>query len=57
MNDVAASQLMVSFYREISQVGVSRALALQRAQLELLRDNRYRHPSYWAPFLIISNWL
>ncbi len=57
VNDAAASRLMVAFYTELKRPGVSRALALQRAQIGLLQDRRYRHPVYWAPFLIISNWL
>jgi CHAT domain-containing protein len=57
VHDAAASRLMVSFYRELEKPGVSRAVALQRAQQELLADLRFRHPAYWAPFLLISNWL
>jgi CHAT domain-containing protein len=57
VNDVAASKIMVAFYGELSQPGTSRAVALQRAQMELLKDRRYLHPGYWSPFLIISNWL
>ena len=29
----------------------------QQAQLKLLHDRRYQHPSYWSPFLLINNWL
>jgi CHAT domain-containing protein len=36
---------------------MSKAKALQQAQLELLKDARYRHPSYWSAFLLIGNWL
>ncbi len=57
VNDVAASKLMVAFYRELTQPGTSRATALRRAQMVLLKDKRYLHPGYWSPFLIISNWL
>ncbi|MBW2390104.1 MAG: CHAT domain-containing protein [Deltaproteobacteria bacterium] len=57
VNDVAASKLMVAFYRELTQPGTSRASALRRAQMNLLEDRRYLHPGYWSPFLIISNWL
>jgi CHAT domain-containing protein len=32
-------------------------MALRHAQTELLSDPRYRHPGYWAPFLLIGNWL
>jgi CHAT domain-containing protein len=37
--------------------GVSKAEALQQAQITLLNDPRYHHPSYWGPFLLIGNWL
>jgi CHAT domain-containing protein len=57
VNDVAASQLMISFYQRLAQPGTSRAQALAGAQRELLEDPRTRHPAYWAPFLLISNWL
>jgi CHAT domain-containing protein len=36
---------------------LSKATALQSAQLALIGDRRYRHPCYWAPYLIIGNWL
>ena len=37
--------------------GISKAQALQRAQRELIEDPRFDHPAYWAPFLLIGNWL
>ena len=43
--------------RELRRPGVSRAVALQRAQLHLLRDTPYKHPAYWSPFLLINSWL
>ena len=36
--------------------GVSRGRALQSAQRAFLRDPIYRHPAYWAPFVLIGNW-
>ena len=35
----------------------TKAIALQNAQRRLLADPRYAHPCYWAPYLIIGNWL
>jgi CHAT domain-containing protein len=32
-------------------------VALQRAQVKLLDNPRYDHPGFWAPFLLINNWL
>ncbi len=57
INDPASSDLVAEFYRQLQGPGVSRASALRSAQLKLLRDPRYEHPGYWAPFLLINNWL
>jgi CHAT domain-containing protein len=57
VNDATSAQLMASFYRELQTPGVSRAKALQRAQLELMADGRFAHPQFWSPFLLINSWL
>jgi CHAT domain-containing protein len=57
VNDVAASQIVIEFYRQLQDPQISRAAALQRAQVPLLDDHRYRHPGYWAAFVLLNNWL
>jgi CHAT domain-containing protein len=57
INDPASAILVAEFYRQLQEPSVSRAIALQRAQLSLLKDPRYQHPGYWSPFLLINNWL
>jgi len=57
VNDPASAELVSAFYRELQDPTLSKAKALQQAQLELLKDPRYRHPSYWSAFLLIGNWL
>jgi CHAT domain-containing protein len=57
VHDDSAASLVETFYAELRRPGVSRAAALQRAQLHLLRETPYRHPAYWAPFLLINSWL
>jgi CHAT domain-containing protein len=57
IDDQASSELVAEFYRQLQQPALSRARALQQAQLTLLRDWRYEHPAYWAPFLLLNNWL
>jgi CHAT domain-containing protein len=58
VNDQSTSELISEVYRELRQSpSVSKARALQAAQIKLLNDRRYRHPCYWSPFLIIGNWL
>jgi CHAT domain-containing protein len=57
VNDPASALLVSEFYRQLLDPSVSKAKALQQAQLKLLADRRYRHPGYWSPFLLIGNWL
>lgn len=57
VNDEATSYLITEFYRQLKQDSVSRAKALQNAQKALIAHRELRHPAYWAPFLLIGNWL
>jgi CHAT domain-containing protein len=57
VQDEAAAVLVVEFYRQLHDASVSRAVALQRAQVHLLQDPRYQHPFFWAPFLLLNSWL
>jgi CHAT domain-containing protein len=60
VNDQASAVLMGRFYQElakIEQTKISKAEALRRAQLSLLKDPVYKgQPYYWAPYLLIGNW-
>lgn len=57
INDQASSELVAEFYRHLRDPALSRAKALQRAQLSLLEHWRYEHPALWSPFLLLNNWL
>ena len=57
VNDQASGELVVNFYRGVQSGKLSKAHALQEAQRTLAADPRYAHPAYWAPFLLIGNWL
>lgn len=59
-NDEATSDLMGKFYRNLAaDAKISKAAALRKAQIELLadEDSPYRHPYYWASFVLWGNWL
>jgi len=57
IDDAATSDLVTEFYRQLQNPAQSKARALQLAQLSILKDPARQHPSYWAPFLLINNWL
>jgi len=57
INDEASAALVSEFYRQLRDPSVSKAVAIQRAQLKLLNDRVYDHPAYWSPFLLLNNWL
>ena len=57
VSDEASSALVVDFYRQLQDPSVSKAMALRKAQLKLLENPDYQHPIYWAPFLLLNNWL
>ena len=56
VDDISTSRLMAEFYQKRQLKNLTKAGALQRAQLALLKDRRYAHPFYWSPFILIGNW-
>lgn len=57
VNDDSTTELMVKFYQALTQDNTSKAESLRQAQLTLLNHPQYRHPFYWAPFILVGNWL
>ncbi len=58
VNDEASTNLITGFYQELRDIpGISKAKALQHAQIRLLSNEATSHPSLWAPYLLIGNWL
>lgn len=57
INDQASSLIIKDFYKNLKDARLSKAKSLQLAQINLIKDRRFKHPSYWAPFLLIGNWL
>jgi CHAT domain-containing protein len=54
--------LMLEFYKEskkecdMNKGFVSKAAALQKAQLKVMKKELYAHPHYWAAFIIVGDW-
>jgi CHAT domain-containing protein len=57
ISDKATAALMTKFYENTKAPGATKAQSLRDAQIALLRSPEYGHPSYWAPYLLIGNWL
>jgi CHAT domain-containing protein len=57
INDRSTSVLMDQFYSQLAQKKVTKAEALRQAQLALLKSPQYQHPYFWAPFILVGNWL
>ncbi|MEO0706943.1 MAG: CHAT domain-containing protein [Cyanobacteria bacterium J06649_5] len=55
-DDGANTQLMDDFYQGL-QEGLTKAQALQRSQQRLLSEGGYPAPYYWAPYVLVGNWL
>ncbi len=57
VNDQSTAKTIVEFYHNLVQTDANRAEALRQAQLSLLKQKQYQHPYYWAPFVLVGNWL
>lgn len=57
VDDAATSELVEEFYTQLQDPTLSKATALRHAQLKILRNPERAHPSFWAPYMLINNWL
>ncbi|MBW4510447.1 MAG: CHAT domain-containing protein [Scytonematopsis contorta HA4267-MV1] len=57
LDDESTALLMSQFYRELATKKIPKAEALRRAQLTLLKNPQYRRPLFWAPYVLLGNWL
>jgi CHAT domain-containing protein len=54
VDDESTTELMSQFYRELKS-GVTKAEALRHAQLAVFANEE--RPYFWAPFVLVGNWL
>ena len=52
----STTELMLDFHKQLQSKAarVSTAEALRQAALHLMQNDSYRHPFYWAPFVVIG---
>jgi hypothetical protein len=53
VSDEATAEFMASFYRYLGR-GESKAESLRLARQELSSNPKYRHPYYWAAYILIG---
>ena len=64
VDDESTANLIAEFYNKLRNSRMSKAQALQAAQVKLINakdipeiNDKYDHPYYWSAFILIGNWL
>lgn len=57
LDDESSAVLVSQFYQALQQPGITKAKALQKAQIALIQSRGYNKPGQWAPFILVGNWL
>lgn len=59
ISSVSTSEFMTAFYQNLhlgkSEANGNKAQGMRQAALTLLSKDRYRHPFYWAGFVMVGN--
>lgn len=50
----STSRLMILFHRNLRSRHLSKADALRQAELQLMKSTKYKHPFYWAGFVLVG---
>lgn len=56
VDDQATVHLMQNFYQGFLREDRSASVALSESQQKLLDQPEFRHPFYWAPFILVGRW-
>ena len=57
VDDASTAMLMGRFYQNLKLRRMGKAIALKEAQSWLRKQNpKYKHPYYWAPFVVNGAW-
>jgi CHAT domain-containing protein len=55
VDDESTKEFMIHFYTQLA-AGQSKAASLQNAQITLMKNPKFSHPLYWAPFVLMGDW-
>lgn len=56
VSDISTAILMEEFYKNLIKKRKNKTEALRRAQLAMIKNKKFSHPFYWAPFVLIGDW-
>jgi CHAT domain-containing protein len=56
VKDASTATLMSDFYKNLIKGKLSKTDALRKAQLSMLGNEKFAHPFYWAPFVLVGDW-
>ena len=56
VSDESTSLLIDELYKQIAITPKNKAQILRQAQLKLIQSEKFNHPFYWAPFVLVGNW-
>jgi len=57
VEDESTGRFMQNMYRFRQEKILTKAESVQMAQIEFIRSRKYGHPFYWAPFILMGNYL
>ncbi|MBW4676309.1 MAG: CHAT domain-containing protein [Desmonostoc geniculatum HA4340-LM1] len=57
IDDKSTAMFVSAFYQELKSGKITKAEAVHRAQLKLLKHPNYNAPSFWSSYVLIGNWL
>ncbi|MFH7030662.1 MAG: CHAT domain-containing protein [Heteroscytonema crispum UTEX LB 1556] len=61
LDDEVSVEFAKEFYNQLMNPNLTKSQALKEAQIKLMKDlkyeRRYEHPRYWAPYILLGNWL
>ncbi|BAZ28705.1 hypothetical protein NIES4074_11390 [Cylindrospermum sp. NIES-4074] len=57
LDDEISVEFTKEFYKQLVDPTLTKAQALQKAQIALKNSPGREHPRYWAPYILLGNWL
>lgn len=57
VRDESTVFFITEFYKHLKEPNTSKAEAMRKAQLEMIADTNFNDPFFWAPFVLVGNWL